>query len=392
MNNFFTFLFLVSVLFPYQVANASTVDLGFKNKNAISFSEEILVAGDRIRIYAEVSNYGDTDVVGYVSFNQGTIPVGDTQVISVRSGGQEEEVYVDFIVPESPFNIRAEIKGTDPTDTNSSNDIIISELFDPILDDDHDGIENDVDNCPSVENNLQTDSDSDGVGNACDDDDDNDGLTDSVENEIGTNEKSSDTDGDGTLDPDDYAPTDTTLSSQPVTVPVTETIETPVNVVEEPVIVETGTEENSDLTPTEEDTTAETKEGNATETHLEISPKAFFTFERISWNSFIFRTKGFENDSYRYDWDFGDGVSSSKFEIEHRYRQFGDYTVVFSVTDENGVKSTDSVLVSVSFFNSENPYLQILLGILGILFLLSLGFLLKSLRRSRKYVETSSSE
>jgi len=51
------------------------------------------------------------------------------------------------------------------------------------IDDDGDGILGCVDNCPYVSNPLQTDSNSDGVGDACDAD--NDGIRDSIENSVG---------------------------------------------------------------------------------------------------------------------------------------------------------------------------------------------------------------
>ena len=45
-------------------------------------------------------------------------------------------------------------------------------------DDDEDGWSNDEDNCPSITNQNQTDTDGDGIGDVCDSDDDNDGLLD----------------------------------------------------------------------------------------------------------------------------------------------------------------------------------------------------------------------
>ena len=47
---------------------------------------------------------------------------------------------------------------------------------------DNDGIRNWDDNCPSVSNPDQTDSDNDGIGDACDDDADNDGIPNTTDN------------------------------------------------------------------------------------------------------------------------------------------------------------------------------------------------------------------
>ena len=48
----------------------------------------------------------------------------------------------------------------------------------PLNDADNDGILDSVDNCPSIANASQTNTDADSLGNICDDDDDGDGLPD----------------------------------------------------------------------------------------------------------------------------------------------------------------------------------------------------------------------
>ena len=200
--------YLVALILIITPLSALAVDADLMiNASDIRFKSD-LVAGETVRIYGAVKNIGDLDVAGYVTFFQGTVPIGDSQVISVVAGGNPEEVYVDFVVPSGDFNIRAEIRGTDPEDMNFENNVAITGIFTPLIDDDRDGIVNDLDNCPVNANANQGDFDSDGLGDVCDDDADNDGLTNDVERELGTNPKSKDTDGDGVNDKNDVYPTD----------------------------------------------------------------------------------------------------------------------------------------------------------------------------------------
>jgi len=74
----------------------------------------------------------------------------------------------------------------------------------PPIDSDGDGIPDESDNCPDDANADQADNDLDSLGDVCDPDDDNDGLSDLDEIGVhGTNPFLADTDGDGASDLDE---------------------------------------------------------------------------------------------------------------------------------------------------------------------------------------------
>lgn len=205
----------------------------------IFVSKNILVPSTQIRLYARVNNLGTQDITGYVSFYYQGERIGAPQFISIYKN--PEEVFTDWIVPESDFLITAKIEGANPDDQNPANNNAaanfnvdpdtdsdgITDYYDTdddgdgILDDqemqngtnpkkadtDADGVNDAQDKFPLNPSEWQ-DTDSDGTGDNQDSDDDNDGLYDFEEEERGSNPKLFDTDRDGTADKNDAFPND----------------------------------------------------------------------------------------------------------------------------------------------------------------------------------------
>ncbi|MCJ8294705.1 MAG: PKD domain-containing protein [Colwellia sp.] len=59
------------------------------------------------------------------------------------------------------------------------------------------------------------------------------------------------------------------------------------------------------------------------------------------------------NDNYgrivSYSWNFGDGATSSQANPSHAYQQVGSYSVVLTVTDNDGMTATDTIALNVNY-------------------------------------------
>lgn len=345
-------------------------DLGVYS-NTISFSKPTLVAGDAIRVYAGIKNEGNLDVTGYASFFQSNQLIGQSQVISVRAGGQTEEVWVDFTVPQNDFNIRVQVQGTSPADQNPTNDTAVSALFSVVKDGDGDGKADNADNCPTVANADQLDTDGDGQGNACDTDDDNDGVPDANEANLGTSPTNPDSDGDGVNDGQDAFPADPNRTQTPPPAPTPSPAPPPAPAPAAPPTPEAEEEEptvGAGLSRPEEAATSTpeiVEVGSATST-LSLPPVAVISSKRLGWDRFRFVAKDANGGrGFSVHWDFGDGSSADGVEAEHRFEKPGTYAVMLTVTGSDGTRATDEKRVSVGFFDLRNWRLLALMGLIG---------------------------
>lgn len=341
-------------------AHAANPDLAI-SANDIRFSKETLVAGQSVRLYARIQNVGDEDMSGYVTFFQGNAILGNSQVISLLANGVPEEVYIDFIVPAGTFNIRAELKGSEPQDVNPANDIAITGMIEPVQDGDGDGVADGKDNCPQLSNPTQADADQDGLGDACDSDDDNDGLSDEVEAELGTNQTKKDTDEDKVEDADDAYPSDATKQKIDPAPPVKKAFEQIVGQVAKSIQTEqkevTVTPISTETSDAQPDVVVET---------LTFSPHAVFSYSHDRWNTYTFRVSSALEDQH-YEWDFGDGVRSNKIEVTHVYDRSGAYPVSLTVQDAQGRTSVEKATVFVPFFSLENRMVVVMIILLIVL-------------------------
>lgn len=394
------FIVLILLLFlfagPAQ-ANDIYFDLGITPAD-ISFSDQ-LIEGQQLRIYAGISNNGTEDVSAYVTFYQGAILIGDSQVVSARAGGFQDEVYVDWTVPSGSFNIRAEINGQQPDDQNPDNDVAITSLYVPKKDFDKDGIPDDDDNDDDNDglddinevingtDPFDEDTDDDSCIDSQDDlplnpdecdDNDNDGIGDNLDN---------DDDNDNVPDDQDPDPFDPNIT----------------NIVNEyPPQYQDNQNENNDNN--DDNTNNNDQENEQTDDieqvlgekiendefkiayeNQDLKTKLVIETERINWNTYKFKAviKGANKEELVYKWDFDDGFESQQAEAEHQFSKPGEYKVTLNArTNNSSVNLKSHENIKISFFNTANPMVWAVFG--SLLFVLFLLFLILTRKKRQE--------
>ena len=330
MTRFIRFILPIIVLFwavqaclparaPWRVgtvlAQDFTADLSLEEGSVRT--ENYIIVGKTVRIYATVKNNSGQDLFGTVKFydeNRGEF-IGEDQPVSIIAN-DTDDVFVDWdakSVGEYPISARV-IPWEEAGDNPDNNKVTTSIYVD--IDSDGDGIPNRLD--PDDDNDVvldtndafpqdpkeSLDTDGDGIGNNVDTDDDGDGVPDTQDAFPLDSKESKDTDNDGVGDNSDAFPNDPTE----------------------------WVDSDQDGLGDKADPNSNNK--GPQDVYIETESNVVPAGSPVIFNAL----KAYDPDGeiVSYEWDFGKGVESTSVITEKVFEKPGTYDVTLKVTDDKG--------------------------------------------------------
>jgi hypothetical protein len=409
-------LAVLFLFFPLLVSAQSQpdYDLAMKSRDLrLSKESTNLIAGETVRVYAQVINNGMNDSIGVVAFFMGSTLLG-TAPVSLPASGVQDAVFIDFIVPVNSFNILAKVVEIEPRDDILNNNEALSQMFEPLQDNDNDGLndgideDDDNDGVPDAEeivngtDPLQSDTDGDGLNDSAEiangtdpllPDTDNDGLNDSEELGLGTNPLKVDTDEDGFSDKQDVFPlvpqkneskdslpspafvpgrvsdSDHVAQLVPGKSPSSETAVSAKSFIG-PLIDAAMAGETPIPGEESEEFQSQIVESFYQSPQSEMLRSVEISVTRISWNEFDFsfttNSPDIDPESLSFVWDFGDGSTSSK-NGRHTFYSAGDKFITLKVRGVLGNNLYSVQKLHLKFFSVYNYWLWLLISVIIII-------------------------
>lgn len=288
-----------------------------------------VIVGKTVRIYATVKNNSSSDLIGTVKFyDEGKKEfIGVDQPVSVIAQATDD-VFVDWEARSvGNFLISARVIPWDTNGDNPDNNKITTAIY------------------------VDIDSDGDGIPNAQDGDDDNDGTPDGsdafpnnpAESEdtdkdtIGNNADTDD-DGDGSDDVQDLFPTDSAETVDKDSDGIGDNTDAfPDNAAETVDIDEDGLGDNEDPNTSNKGPVVVID----TEDNV-VSTGTVVTFNAL-------KSKDLDGEITTYEWDFGDGVASTSVVVDHVFEKAGTYEVKLKVIDDKGEYRVGMISMTVIY-------------------------------------------
>lgn len=312
-------------------------------------TENFVIVGKTVRIYATVKNNSGQDLFGTVKFydeNRGEF-IGEDQPVSIIVN-DTDDVFVDWdakSVGEYPISARVipwEESGDNPDNNKVSTAIYVDldsdgdgipNRQDP--DDDNDGVLDAKDAFP-LDSNESVDTDEDGIGNNADTDDDGDGVADTQDLFPLDGKETVDSDGDKVGDNTDAFPSDPKewLDSD-----------------------QDGLGDNADPD--------DANKGPVV--HIETENTVISTGSVVTFNAL--KAYDLDGEIVSYEWDFGQGVESTSVIAEKVFEKRGTYDVTLKVTDDKGEYRVAKLTITV--ITRWQTYVLIGLGLLLFLLLIT---------------------